>query len=99
MKWQTAEKTGRHYVHSKRTGKTYFIEPIIPSKKYKGKTWGDIDPASGKVTGTYGEKYTGAITEEDSIITEENGFTNIEYVKGSPYYRIEQLDATYPDKV
>ena len=90
-------KDGRHTVYSFRTGKTYMIEPIKPNAKYKGEGWGDQDPVSGKLTGDYGVKYEGAITADDSIITEENGFTNIEVIeKGSPYWRIEQLDSQYP---
>ena len=52
-------------------------EPIKPNSTYRGKGWGDLDPASGKVTGGYGDKYIGAITEDQSIITEANGFKNI----------------------
>lgn len=39
--------------------------------------WGDLDPATKKVTGSYGQKYRGNIDEKDSIITEKNGFKNI----------------------
>ena len=33
----------------------------------------------------------GAIHPDDSIITEENGFTNIAIVEGSPYSYIEKI--------
>lgn len=66
--------TGRFFVT---VGKrTFCVEPI-DNNVGKHKQWGDIDPASKKIEGNYGEKYRGAIHEEDSIITEENGFKNI----------------------
>ena len=52
-----------------------------------------------KFTGNYGNKYRGSVTEKESVITEENGFKNIQFVdRGSPYHVIEQMDAKYPDK-
>ncbi|MCY1236533.1 hypothetical protein D9M72_491910 [compost metagenome] len=74
---------------SRLTGIVYFVEPI-----YNGKTpeWGDVDPATKKLTGSYGSKYTGAVTKKESLITEENGFVNIGYFKGSPFGAIEQRD-------
>ena len=38
---------------------------------------GDIDTASKKLTGNYGQKHKGSIQNKDSIITEENDFKNI----------------------
>lgn len=81
-------KDGRHYVYSQRTGKTYWVEPLIPNTTYNG-DWGDYDPASKKVQGDYGRKHIGGILEKDSIITKENGFKNIRTVEGSPYWEIE----------
>ena len=89
-------ENGTHWVISQRTGKVYVVEPIKPSEKYKGKPWGDEDPATGKLTGSYGVKHEGAITADNSVITEENGFKNIQIVQGSPYYQIELIDAQYP---
>ena len=86
---------GRHLVYSQRTGKSYLIEPIKPGEKYQA-NWGDEDPVSKKITGNYGVKYNGALTEKESVITEENGFKNIQMVEGSPYWAIEQLDKQYP---
>lgn len=65
---------------------------IILSVKVE-KKWGDIDPASGIVQGNYGDKEIGAIHEDDTIITKENGFKNIVTLnKGeSPDSYIEKL--------
>lgn len=67
--------TGRYYVKSLKTGKVYCVEPIddTPDRQI----WGDLDPASKKLTGKYGKKHKGSIKSKDSIITEENGFKNI----------------------
>ena len=100
MPWRKpVGKNGTHYVHSFRTGKTYVVEPIKPNATYKGKGWGDQDPASGKVTGNYGNKHNGAITADQSVITPENGFKNIQLIKrGSPYWAIQKIDIQYPNK-
>ncbi len=88
-----SEETGKHIVTSLRTGKKYFVEPIGNGRS----DWGDVDPATGKLTGNYGSKYTGSITKEESIITEENGFKNIVTIdSGSPYGVIQELDSKYP---
>lgn len=86
------DETGRFIVKSLRTGRTYFVEPIHGGERVK---WGDIDPAAKKVTGNYGTKYTGGISEKDSMITSENGFSEITTVQGSPFYEIERRDAQY----
>ncbi len=90
------EHTGRHVVVSMRTGHKYYIEPL-DGKKVK---WGDLNPATGKVEGNYGEKYKGSIPEKDSLITKENGFKNIKCLAPgvSPARYIEELDSQYPDK-
>lgn len=95
--FESTDKTGRHIIVSKRTGKTYFIEPIFGNRT----KWGDLNPATGNLEGHYGEKYPGAVDRADSLITEENGFSNIEELKPglSPYAVIEARDAKYPDKV
>tara|TARA_R110000772_G_scaffold17946_3_gene50013 strand:+ start:153673 stop:153924 length:252 start_codon:yes stop_codon:yes gene_type:complete len=51
----------------------FTVEVIEPRIRPKG--WGDIDPATGQVTGTYGKAI--GIQEHESEITEENGYTNI----------------------
>jgi len=67
--------TGRHYVTVK--GRTFCIEPIDNTKGKGRKGWGDYNPATGKVEGSFGNKSVGAIHESESIITEKNGFKNI----------------------
>ena len=84
-----SEETGRFYVKHK--DKTFCVEPI--DTRTRPLEWGDVNPATGKVEGSYGDKYKGSIKEEDSIITEENGFKNITYsgIGGSPMSIIEKL--------
>lgn len=94
--------TGRYYIHSIRTGRTYCVEPLDSRHENREQSaWGDVDPATKKVTGSYGEKYKGSVSPEESIITEENGFKNIvELPAGtSPNSYIDVIDAKYPDKV
>ena len=47
------DETGRFIVKSLTTGKKYYIEPIGNPAD-----WGDINPATKKVEGDYGQKYT-----------------------------------------
>lgn len=58
---------------------------------------GDINPATKEVEGNYGSKYTGCVSEKDSLITEENGFKIIETLEAgvSPLSVIYQRDAEY----
>jgi hypothetical protein len=90
------DSSGRFMVISKRTGKRYFVEPMGNPHT----NWGDVDPATKKTTGSYGQKYRGSIDEKDSLITSENGFKNIIVLeKGmSPLAYIDKLDNQYPDK-
>lgn len=86
-----ADQSGRHIITSLKTGKRYFIEPIDPQNKV---SFGDINPATKKVEGDYGDKYKGSVSESESLITEDNNFINIQYcgVGVSPYAYIEQLE-------
>lgn len=86
---------GRHIVYSARTGKRYFVEPI---ENEHTPVWGDVNPATGKIEGSYGEKHKGGCKEKDSVITKENGFDVIHYagVGYSPNSLISELDAKYP---
>ena len=70
-----SDKTGRFIVKSKITGKKYFVEPLGNTH---AADWGDLDPATKKMTGSYGERYEGCVTEKESLITKENGFEKIE---------------------
>jgi hypothetical protein len=92
------DDTGRFIVYSVRTGKSYAVEPMGNVRT----NWGSIDPATGNLMNKKGhDKYRGSIDEKDSLITEENGFTNIQILDPgtSPYHAIDVLDAKYPDKV
>ena len=81
---------GRFTVDCLETGHRVYCEPIAPNVKYTG-NWGDEDPVTGKLTGSYNGKSRGAIVASESLITEENGFTKIEIIEGgSPFYAIEQ---------
>lgn len=92
------DDTGRYVVVSNRTGVMYLVEPI-DSDPHRQR-WGDLNPATGQVEGSYGEKYRGSIHPEDSLITEENGVRNIVSLRPgeSPESYIERADAGYPDK-
>lgn len=88
-----SEETGRFIVKSTTTGVAYYVEPIgTPHIK-----WGDVNPATGKVEGSYGNKYRGSIDKEHSLITKENGFENIETLAEgvSPLDEIYRRDLTY----
>jgi hypothetical protein len=86
------DETGRFIVRSLRTGKVYFVEPIEHSRPA---SWGDVDPAAKKVCGAYGQKYRGAVSPAESVLTEANGFVQIVSVQGSPFWEIEQRDKRY----
>lgn len=85
-----SEENGRYYITDFKTGRKFCIEPIGNGH---AADWGDINPATKKVEGNYGEKYRGSIDEKDSIITEENGFKNIVTLKPgeSPDSYIQKL--------
>jgi hypothetical protein len=89
---------GRFTVTSFRTGKRYFVEPI---ENEHTPLWGDVNPATGKIEGSYGQKNKGGSREKESLITKENGFKNITYsgVGCSPFDVIDKLDAKYPTVV
>jgi hypothetical protein len=90
------DETGRFIVSSKRTGKTYFVEPLAG----KQPVWGDLDPATKKLQGNYGQKYRGAVPGTESLIRKENGFKNIVTLEAgtSPLAYIDMIDAQYPDR-
>lgn len=88
------DETGRFIVKSFKTGKTYFVEPISSGHC---SVWGDVDPATKKLTGNYGEKYTGSVSEKESLINESNGFVNIVRLDpgDSPLSYIYEKDKQY----
>ena len=69
--------TGRYFVKDLKTGRVFCVEPISNKGNKVGGIWGDVDPVTKKTTGDYGKKHKGSVSEEDSIITEENGFKDI----------------------
>ncbi len=86
------DETGRFTVTSFRTGKTYFVETI--DDKGRPADWGSYNPSTGKIENKKGfDKFTGSITEKESMITMENGFKNIEYagIGSSPFSVIETM--------
>lgn len=88
------DDTGRFIVTSFKTGKKYFVEAIDDRGKPK-KLFGDVDPATKKLTGDYGNKFRGAIRSDESMITKENGFDNITVVSGDPFWEIDRRDREY----
>lgn len=52
------------------------------------------------MTGSYGDKYTGSVRPEQSLITEENGFKNVVTLKvgESPFDEIDRRDKEYEKK-
>ena len=92
------DETGRFIVKSIKTGKSYFVEAIDGEERT---SWGDVDPATKKMTGSYGDKYKGSIRKDESIITKENGFDKIHTlgVGESPLDYINRIDDEYFEKM
>lgn len=88
------DHTGRFIVVSTKTGCRYFVEPMDDPRAPRT-PHGDIDPATGKLQGSYGEKFKGSIHPSDSLITKENGFKDIKVLPAgvSPHAEIERIDA------
>lgn len=89
-----SQDTGRFLITSKRTGRTYFIEPQGDPHV----EWGSVDQSTGKMNVKKGwKKNKGSTEREDSLITTENGFKNITTLKAgeSPLAYIERLDSQY----
>lgn len=57
----------------------------------------NLNPATKKVEGDYGQKYTGCVSEKESLITPENGFKLIETLEAgmSPLSVVYQRDLEY----
>ena len=89
-----SDNTGRFIVKSKVTGKQYYVEAIGNTHSAD---WGDLDPTTKKMTGSYGERYEGCVTEKESLITEANGFEKITTLPQgvSPFDEIERRDREY----
>ena len=94
-----SDETGRFIVKSQLTGKTYFVEALDTDER---SLWGDYNPVSKRFeTSNYGNKYKGSISPDESMITEENGFTNIRIlgVGVSPMGYITKIDNEYYEKI
>ena len=90
------DETGKYLIVSERTGRTYFVEPV----GFVRTNFGDVNPATKQIEGSYGQKYTGSVGAPESQITKENGFAKI-YELGagcSPQSEVEKIDSQYPDK-
>jgi hypothetical protein len=64
--------TGRYFIRDRQSGRVFCVEPINPrDQKLDDLNWsnGGIDAVRG-----------GAVREEDSIITSENGFRGITFL-------------------
>ena len=88
------DDTGRFIVKSRKTGKTYFVEPVDGDEKT---CWGDYNPTTKTFeTSNYG-KYKGSVKPSESLVTEENGFDKIHTLGPgeSPLEYIERIDEEY----
>lgn len=89
------DETGREVVYSIRTKVQYFVESIGDGR---GGDWGSENPSTKEIEHKKGDgKYTGSITADQSIITEENGFELIHNVPAgqSVYDYINEVDSKY----
>lgn len=91
-----SSQTGRFLVTTK-SGRRFLVEPI----GYTKTGFGDINPATKKVEGDYGDKYRGSIDANESVITKENGFKNIINlgIGVSPLGYIDMLEADGIEKI
>ena len=68
------DETGRFIVKSLTTGKTYYVEPV-GNGHLDG--WGDIDPATKKMTGNYGEDSVQSKIYDDKMFSATIDLKNI----------------------
>lgn len=87
------DETGREIITYVQTGKQYFVEYIGDGRMAD---WGSYNPSTGDIENKKGAgKFSGSIKSEDSVITLENGFTDIKEGKGSPYHTIHLMHEKY----
>ena len=87
------DDTGREIITYPETGKTYYVEYFGDGRMAD---WGSYNPGTGNIENKKGAgKYAGSITEEESMITTENGFEDIRTGKGSPYWTIQKMHDEY----
>ena len=87
-----SDETGRQIVFDYKTGRKFYIETIDNSGR--SADWGSYNPSTGDIENKKGAgKYTGSVTEKESLITKENGFINIVETKvgESPYSVIDKI--------
>lgn len=85
--FEDTDETGRHAIRSAITGVWYFVEPIGDGR---GGDWGSLNPSTGDIEHKKGDgKYTGSVRVTDSLITEENGFTDIDLLEVGCSYMSE----------
>ena len=86
-------------IHSPILNKTFYLEVIEDhSDNLERVQWGDYNQSTRKLeTGDYGKKNSGGVNMSESIITEDNGFKNINYLPAgtSPMGYIEMLERKY----
>lgn len=93
--FEHTDETGRFMVISNVTGIKYFVEPIGDGR---GGDWGSYNPSTGNIENKKGfDKYTGSVTIKESVLTEENGFKNVEHLEvgTSPMGAIALRDEAY----
>lgn len=97
---EMSDDTGRFIVKSNVTGISYYVEPI-EEKDSPHIIWGDVNPATKSVEGSYGDKFKGSIKNSESLITPENGFENIGFVGvgTSPMAEIERRDIIHQENM
>jgi len=90
--FEDRDETGRFRVTSSKTGVSYFIEP---QGNGRPADWGSFNPSTGKIENKKGfDKFTGSVLPDETIITEENGFKNIDMIGigTSPFSEIDRRD-------
>lgn len=93
--FEDRDETGRFRVTSSKTGVQYYIEPQGDGRPAD---WGSYNPSTGNIENKKGfDKYTGSVRPEETIITPENGFSNIELIGigTSPFSEIDRRDAIH----
>ncbi len=77
-------ETGRFYIKDLATGRTFCVEPIHERDEKATDIAFTNGGTDGKAVKNKSKIQGGSVSEDESIITEENGFTNIHTFKGSP---------------
>ncbi len=94
-------ETGRYFIYSSILDKTFCVEPIDDHPDNIRSDWGDVNPATKKIEGSYGEKNKGSIKMKESIIKVENGFENdgiFLKVGESPQGYVEMMEREFINK-